>query len=266
MTQPRDNGSGAPGTLSAGRPRRRRSSFDPGQRVLNVRHGLLDLAAGRRPDAARRASPKMSRIATGRSFTLIEVLLALTLAGTVLTLAAQIAGRTLRSQCAVTDLLEEQARYDFVGDSIAADLGSRMPDGASTLSILLDAHHRPLIQIHCLAAEPGGGLHVSRLPANVQYRLVRTPGPAARLKLKRIVHWQAERLGGQIARTTVCDDLTAFEVQLHDGREWLALTSRTVKRQETPAAFRIRFRRREDEAAVMRTYLLQAPETGQGRR
>jgi len=208
----------------------------------------------------------MPRIAIGRSFTLIEVLLALTLAGTVLTLAAQIAGQTLRHQRAVADLLEGQARYDFVGDSIAADLGSRIPDRANTLSIPLDAHHRPLIQIHCLAAEPGGSLHVSRLPANVQYRLVRIPGPQARLRLERIVHWQAERPGGQIARTTVCDDLTAFEVQLHDGREWLALTSRTVRPQETPAAFRIQFRRGEDEAAVMRTYFLQGPETGQGRR
>ena len=201
---------------------------------------------------------RYSQLATHRSaFTLIELLLALSLAGTVLTLATRIATRSLRTRQVVADGLDAQAQDDFVVDSMAADLAARLP--GQSFSVLLDANRRPLIQIRCLAAEPGGDLHTSRLPADVQYRLVRMPGDSLRLRLERVVHWLAKRNGGQITRTTVGRDLAEFEVTLHDGQGWCPLPNRRTRDELRWAAFYIRFRGGSDGAAVRRTFVVDPP-------
>lgn len=200
----------------------------------------------------RRARPDRS------AFTLLELLLAVALSGTVLTLTARIALDALQTRRIITETVDQHQRLDFVTDSIAADLEARLTDAEQPLVIGLDANHRPRIELVCLAAEPGGALHTSLVPAAVTYRLVRVPHETLRLKLQREVQPLAGRSAGPQV-TTVCDDLADFEVTLHYGSGWLPLNARTGQRKETPAAWRVHYRRLGDRNVETRTFVIGGP-------
>ena len=200
-----------------------------------------------------------------RAFTLVEVLLALALTGTTLALAARIALNVLKARQAVTGTLDRQRRLDHVADCIAADLDGQLTDIDDSVVIRLDANHRPLIEIVGLAAEPGHSLHTSRLPATVTYRLVRAPHEDLRLKLEREVQPLAGRSSVPWS-TTVCNDLAGFEVELHDGQQWLPLTARTLKQVPEPRGFRIAYHRAEDDTELTRTFVLGSVKHGDDQR
>ncbi|MCP4589435.1 MAG: prepilin-type N-terminal cleavage/methylation domain-containing protein [bacterium] len=208
----------------------------------NLQPGVASGSDGPSPVGPRRRS----------GFTLVEVLLALTLTSVVLTLVGRIAVQTVEIHAQAEDYLRLQARQDILFESIAADLRARPSGGRVT--VRLDANHRPLLQWTTLVAESGGSLHLARIPATVVYRLVRDG--ADRLRMVREVRSLLRRTAPKTT-LTVGRDLTEVEVERFDGETWSAVIARAAsrKKKRPPLALRLSCKWAEHDDAEIRTYL-----------
>jgi len=184
------------------------------------------------------------------AFTLVEVLVALTLTGLVLTLAGRIAVQTITVQNTVEDALHRRARQDFVFDRLAVDLRARSAD--ADLVLRLDANHRPLVEWGALVSSPGSALHTERTPATVRYRLMRVADD--RLTMVRELRTALQRAPAPVT-TTVARNLAQVRVSIFDGRAWSPLTAASRKRKTRPQAFELACRWAADDKWVRRTYL-----------
>ncbi len=196
------------------------------------------------------------------AFTLLELLLALALAATVLAATSQTLIGTMNVQRAVTDTVGQQVASDLVLDSLAADLDRRLPGVKDAVSIGLDTHHRPTIEVRCLAAEPGDALHTALVPARVQYRLVRMADDDQRLRLVRTVGWLIDHAEGPGVTTTVCPDLADLQVELYLAGEWLPLTAEVLNSPNRPTAFRVHVHQPGQADPLTRTFLLEPGRQG----
>lgn len=190
-----------------------------------------------------------------RGFTLIEVLIALSLAGLVVSVAGRVAVQALRTEKRIHELVASHVKTGRVFESIAADMAGRL-EGSVKLS--LDANHRPMIEIDCLAPYPSQALHVPRLPSTVTYRLVRGHTGNRSLRIKRVVK-NLTRPGGQLAETTIARDITEFGVTVFQRGRWEPLSAKLAARLRTPEAFRVTYRLAGVDKAVSRTFLIEPP-------
>jgi prepilin-type N-terminal cleavage/methylation domain-containing protein len=190
-------------------------------------------------------------------FTLVELLLALTLAGLVLTVAARIVVQTLRIERRVEQIRSEQMQRSFPLDRLDADLDARIA-GNERISIRLDANHRPRLEMFCLAAEAGDEVHAPRVPARVVYRLARTPGNADDLRWIRETHPLVRP--SRSSDATIARGLTGLEVALFDGDRWRELAATSRRSADEPRAIRITLRWRGRDTPASRTYGLRDPD------
>lgn len=195
-------------------------------------------------------------------FTLLEVLLALTLSALVITLTGGIAVQTLRTERRVGEILTAQAKTGHIVASIAADLANRV---SRPVKLTMDANHRPAIEMTSLAAYPGDSLHLPRLPSTVTYRLVRNHGNAEGIRLQRVVR-DLTRSSPPPVITTVADDLAAFEVAVIERGPWQPLTATVAARLHEPRGLRIMYQFIGTNQEITKTLLIERPGAQEGHR
>lgn len=171
-------------------------------------------------------------------FTLIEVLLALVLSGVVISLSGQVAVQTLQIDRSVERQIVSRIRTHHVADVIAADLAAAFDDAVRLDSVQLevDPNGRPRILIKCLAARATDTPYLTRLPAQVTYRLVRMDNQ--RLRLERTVAFLTEESAAAL-ETTVARDLAVFTVLVWQDQRWQLLDANLVPQLRTIEAFRV---------------------------
>ncbi len=131
---------------------------------------------------------KLPALRSQRSFTLVEVLVALALTTLVVSLTGRIAVQTLTTRKAVTRIAARLERDAVVLDRLAQDLSNLLPglpDDKSPLLLLGD--RLPVLQLSALTTMPGhdDSLHLTRYPATVRYRLTGRRGEPGGLTLVR---------------------------------------------------------------------------------
>ena len=185
-------------------------------------------------------------------FTLIEVLLALVLSGLVISLSGQVAVQTLRIDRSVERQIVSRIRTHHVADAIAADLAAAFDDAVQLDAVRLDAvrlevdpNGWPRILVNCLAARATDTPYLTRLPAQVTYRLVRMDNQ--RLRLERTVAFLTEKSAAAI-ETTVARDLSVFTVLVWQDQRWQLLDASLVPQLRSIEAFRIELAINESRA------------------
>ena len=188
-----------------------------------------------------------SWLARAPGFTLIEVLLALVLSGVVISLSGQVAVQTLRIDRSVERQIVSRIRTHHVADAIAADLAAAFDDTVrlDAVGLEVDPNGRPRILINCLAARPTDTPYLTRLPAQVTYRLVRMDNQ--RLRLQRNVVFLTRDTGPAI-ETTVARGLTVFTVRVWQDQRWQLLDANLVPQLRSIEAFRVELAINESRA------------------
>ena len=196
------------------------------------------------------------------AFTLVEVLLALTLTGIVLTAASRILVGTVRVSRSIHESVDQHRRTDELFGQLARDLDARLLGLDHAVAVGLDPNHRPEIKIRCLAAEPGESLHTSYLPAEARYRLVSAGHRSSGLRLERSVDWLVEKPPSVPMVEVISEGIASVETELLYDSQWVPLTSKTGRRQaELLRAFRLSLELVDRPAAVTQTFVLEAPNT-----
>ncbi len=200
-------------------------------------------------DAGRHCN--VSCVVRAPGFTLIEVLLALVLSGVVISLSGQVAVQTLRIDRSVERQIVSRIRTHHVADAIAADLAAAFDDAVRLDAVRLDAvrlevdpNGRPRILINCLAARPTDTPYLTRLPAQVTYRLVRMDNQ--RLRLERTVAFLAGDSASAV-ESTVARDLAVFTVLVWQDQRWQLLDANLVPKLRTIEAFRVELTMNESQ-------------------
>lgn len=170
----------------------------------------------------------------GRAFTLVEVLLALTLTAVVMTLVGRIAVQSLNLTKTIEQQRDEHHRRAYWRDRMDRDLASAI-DLSRSVTANLDAHGRPRIRIMALAADSETVEVASDLPTEVEYRVLRTEDHL------RLVRESRSLLRSQavVASETLACGMQSIDVEMWIEGTWLPVTNNPGKRQPKPEAIRI---------------------------
>lgn len=175
------------------------------------------------------------------AFTLIEVLLALTLTTLLATLTGRIAVNSFTSRREAMGIVSRIEREAGLVERIEADLASLLPEVAETEpAVLVFGAPKPALQLTVLAADPAaaGCLHTPRLPATVRYRLIRESGREEGFDLIRETVDQTIPRADPV-RETVTTRVADFTIEvLHEG-QWFDKFPLPEHQEVTLAAIRI---------------------------
>jgi hypothetical protein len=205
------------------------------------------------PDRAGRRPSLLPRPA----MTLVEVLLALTLATLALTLVGRMTVQTITLRDTVEHHLADKQREAFVLDALQEDLDNALSIktvGAPRQTIGGEAHQ--LLQLEVLAAIPVSPeiLHEPRLPAIVAYRLMAGNADDQGYKLVRELQDRTEVDDG--TRETLAVGLTncTIEVLLQD--TWKSQYVPERKDSPPPRALRVTLRWPSSAEPVSRLFVM----------
>ena len=201
-------------------------------------------------------NPRSSVYAVPRhGFTLIEVLLALTLGAVVVAAAGRSAILTLQTERTVQTAITRRVRTDHVFAAITTDLDARID---ATVTFALDANHRPTIEMFALAPYAGSSVRRPRLPSTIVYGLTRSATNSETLRFERRLRDDTHTDARPIT-TTIADDLVSFDVSVLDRDQWEPLTAELAARLKDPKAFRVACRFAESDGPISRTFLIERP-------
>jgi hypothetical protein len=159
-----------------------------------------------------------------RAFTLVEVLLALVLTGLLLTVVGQVAVQMVIVEDSIHTAAQTRVRVEYPLRTLRRDLVDMLPGESPVID--LDAHRRPRLQMVARVGEPTDELYTSQIPARITYRLVQSHDPDGSL------HWLREVepfvRGTSRGSARVATQVNRVECDLFDGREWQALSARTL--------------------------------------
>ncbi|MEK6674126.1 MAG: prepilin-type N-terminal cleavage/methylation domain-containing protein [Planctomycetota bacterium] len=162
-----------------------------------------------------------SQPSCARSFTLVEVLVALALTALLLSIVGPIATGALRSRNAASDIAARIHRESAVIDSLENDL-RRLLDGLSEhgSSVRVFGFPQQTLELDVLGVvhEKADALHEALYPSTVRYRLMRTTDSENNLVRESHDHTNAS---AKTQRETLASHITLFEVEVFDGRSWL---------------------------------------------
>ncbi len=193
-----------------------------------------------------------------RSFTLIEVLVALTLTTLLFSVAGQVAINALKTRATVRESIAVLEREAVVFEQIATDLANLLRGfpGKKT-PIRVFGYPKQVLEIDTLAPVFGleESLHLVRVPATVRYRLLRHDLDADGFDLVREVIGRTSTAKG-LVRETLAAGMTSLGVQVHYDNQWINTYPPADKPQRDPAALRISFRWLETTQTATRTFLV----------
>jgi prepilin-type N-terminal cleavage/methylation domain-containing protein len=154
-----------------------------------------------------------------RAFTLLEVLLSLSITGVVVGLAGRLAVDAVRIRDAIQSRAKSERPIHMALDQFQRDWQNRF---RHEIAVTWDTHHRPMIVMHSLCGFADEGIHLPVRPAVVTYRLVQSPVAGEGLQWLRAV--EGLSVGDSVRHTRVIlKQVQVFDVMLHNRTEWLEL-------------------------------------------
>lgn len=202
-----------------------------------------------------------------KSFTLIEVLLALALAALVSGLAGGILVGSAQTGLVAERKSHEIERAALLFDRLARDFEALLPTPfADEPAVELFGHQHPVLQLRALATVSASpeALHTPRLPCLVRYR--RDHGRGGLILIRERL--DATRPGSPAGRETIATGLEDVHFELLVGSEWKnRYAGQVSSARECPRAVRIVCRwagqdRPHERAFVLRQSELLSPANG----
>lgn len=172
-----------------------------------------------------------------QAFTLIELLLALSLTGAVFAVIGSTAIQALELERTLAAKAVKRARHQSIARIMHNDWNARIH---GEFTIELDPNRRPRLTMHCLVTQPAAAIHEPQFPAQVTYRLRRESDGKQTLVLQRDVEWLVPDAALSRASSVIARNLESVEVSLHDGRHFEALSADNDLPAERIRAVRIR--------------------------
>ena len=182
----------------------------------------------------------MARTASRTAFTLIEVILSLLLASSVVAVTGVVVVQSVQIQRAAQDQVSTQWDRVFLFQQLETDIESIitwLPDSVEPLQVNVGADE--LFIVHCLASVPSGGSPARRrMPARVSYRVEKTNDGSERKRLIREVQ-DLTRPGGAGTRRVLADDLVDVHFDHHSAEGWSNGLVKSNRRQPDIDAVRM---------------------------
>lgn len=189
------------------------------------------------------------------AFTLLEVLVAMTLTAIVLSVAAQVALQALRSERSATQTIAVMDREALLKDLLADDLTALLDgiDKRPCLAVAADVPQR--LELTTLALTDGGG-ECMRRPAQVVYSLSRRDlGTSSKLVRQTL---DLTRRDAAAAHETVAEGVASWTIELwHEGR-WLR--AMPPQKQTVPKSLRVTIQWSDEEQPAI--FILPAKVSG----
>lgn len=206
----------------------------------------------------------MVRTKRRTAFTLIEVMLALVLASSVVAVTGVVAIQTVLTQRAAKEQVAEHWDRFLLFQQLETDIESTitwLPENVEPLRVNTNADE--LFVVHCLSSVPSGGsLARRRMPARVTYRLAKTNDGSGSMRIIR----EAQDLtvpGGAIASRVIADDLVSVSFANHSADGWSDGPSTSNRRQADIDAVRLQCRfASHPNREVTKTILITSPNGG----
>lgn len=192
------------------------------------------------------------------SFTLIEVLLALSLTALLVAVTGRIAVQAVTTRQSVGNTIVRLEREAGLFERLGADFAAILYVLPSEdPSLMVYGHPRQVLQLSALSPVPSldESLHLVRRPATVRYRLVEDPHTDKELNLVR----ETIDLTGQSARPvseTVASQIAGFDVEVLCDDQWTDKYPPRTRRPAPARAVRITCRWSDSEKPVTRTFTL----------
>ncbi len=184
------------------------------------------------------------------AFTLIEVILALALAGVVITLAGQSAVHSLRTERRVQNDIFQRAGSRHVLDGIRSVWAQRLD---APIRVGLDPNLRQTVGWTALLPVDSENVWRRRLPCSVTFRLRRDQDGTFTL-IKSIA--DLTRANTHAREQVVASGIRDFAVEAYDGRRWLK--PEEVSDETEVAAVRLTLQMSNDQSESM-TLIAQVP-------
>lgn len=155
------------------------------------------------------------------AFTLVEVLVALTLAALVVTIAGQVAVQTMRLSSQATRLMDGLDRDALIFDALRADFDAITAPIGEDGPLVVFGQPQQTLQVNVLSSLPSmsAGLHLPRYPCTVRYRLVRPPGRTDEYHLVRET-LDRTLLSATPVPETLATNLAGFAVEVLAAGKW----------------------------------------------
>ena len=155
------------------------------------------------------------------------MLVALALAGLVVTITGRIAVQSLQTQTFVSRQVRDAQRVAQLDAVLSDDIAHRLTDADDPPPVVVTGGSQVVWESFVLAANldvDEAALHIARRPSFVRYRLVSADSPANTSNLIREVTDRTNP-GAVVRRETIATHLTLFEVQWLLRGAWEASTS-----------------------------------------
>jgi prepilin-type N-terminal cleavage/methylation domain-containing protein len=160
-----------------------------------------------------------------KAFTLIEVLLALTLTTMLAALTGQVAVQALTTRETVADILQQLDRDDSVLGELKEDLLGLLPSATvDEAPIQLFGTQHQILQLRTISSVPAkdATLHLVRKPAMVRYRLVAGVGTNTPTVLIRELMDRTSPTSIPV-RQTLTRNVRQFLIEIFQEEEWVRL-------------------------------------------
>jgi type II secretory pathway component PulJ len=194
-----------------------------------------------------------------RSFTLVEMLLALALTALVVTVTGRIAVQTLTDQTEVERQARERDREAIVLGQLEEDFGGLLVGlPGETAPVAVFGMPRPVLQLSTLAAipNPGAALHGVRRPAIVRYRLVENHDDPQELNLVRELIDRTSTSATPL-RETIAARVADFQVEVLNKGQWVSGYPPADARLADAQAVRVSWRWLNKPQSTVRTFAVQ---------
>ncbi len=183
----------------------------------------------------------MNQIKARKCFTLIEVLLAMTLTTVVMTLTGKIAVQTIQARNRVNDILTDHHREALVVDLIERDIRNMLPVlPDDQTSVQLFGAPQQVLQLSVMAAihDDDASLHLIKQPATIRYRLIRNISGDHRFDLIRETIDRTDA-GALPVKETIAANVKEFSVHILSKNKWLKSYPQRDRHLDPPRAVRI---------------------------
>lgn len=149
-------------------------------------------------------------------FTLLEMLLALSLSGVVIVLAGRLAVHAVMTRQTIETQLNAERPALRALDQFRRDWENRFVE---EVAVQWDTHHRPMIVMQSLCGFAGEAIHLPVRPAQVVYRLLPASDGSEGLRWVRTVQDLSDELAVP-QTTTILNGIQLLEISLHTGHAW----------------------------------------------
>jgi prepilin-type N-terminal cleavage/methylation domain-containing protein len=212
-----------------------------------------------RREGSRTFAIQHSRFRIRRAFTLVEMLLALSLTALVAAVTGRIAVQTLTNQTDVERRAHERDREAIVLEQLEEDFEGLLvglPGEAAPLAVF--GMPRPVLQLSTLAVipNPGAALHGVRRPAMVRYRLVEGHDDPQELNLVRELIDRTS-VSAVPLRETIAARVADFGVEVLNKGQWVAGYPPADARLADAQAVRVSCRWSNQQQPMVRTFAVQ---------